>query len=65
MLDTLLSYLSPETVLAIMADIEAVGDQEAIRQFWPELSAQLHALVGDDAEQMLAENGIDPYAGQE
>lgn len=63
MLDDLLSYLSPETILAMLADIEAVGDPDAIRRYFPELKVQLSALVGaDEIDALLAANGIDPNA---
>lgn len=66
MLTDLLPYLSPETIMSIMVDIEtasdAFDDPNAISRFWPLLKDQLAALVGaNEVDALLVENAINPY----
>lgn len=71
MLTELLSHLSPDTIIAIIADLEAGCDErfpnsDATRRLLPPFKRQLVALVGEDeAAALLAANAIDPNIGEE
>lgn len=71
MLNELLPHLSPDTLIAMLADVESSEEAAFLststgRRLFGILKAQLAAIVGDEeAEGLLSDNAINPYHGNE